>query len=321
MELSSTTLPYADRNGYAVYNYDVNPDCIFTFGGWGSNRLKFYCYNITSNEIYNYYNMSYSGAYTRSNGAFFIEETLYFFDTNARIISMDVANKVETIVATPGVPGGTDSCMAQYPDDLKDDIFYFITPTSNTGYSNNRFYYYNTTSNQLVQGPELNVNISRFVPSCITHDDYLYVFGGGFKFERINLIDFHNNPSDTEWELINSFDYDNVVCSDGGTLTMDNVYLYDVTWKNYIFLVGNTFGYGDRVGMFDTDRQELFCSKAEFSTNGRSHLAAAIGGNVGNERLYTFGGFSGGADVDYIFISNNLTDFTSSPTFLPTGMV
>lgn len=30
---STATLPVANRNGYATYNYDVNPDCIFVFGG------------------------------------------------------------------------------------------------------------------------------------------------------------------------------------------------------------------------------------------------------------------------------------------------
>ena len=229
-------------------------------------------------------------------------------------MSFNVTSKTETQVETSlGISNPSDSCMAAYPNNERDDVFYFIT----TDHSNpNGFYKYNVTASTTTQGPTLNG--SRFVPACITHGEYLYVVGSSYKFERINLIDYENDPNNTDWEIIDSFNYDNVTCDDGSNFYITNAYLYLVNWKNYIFLVGNGWsGYGDNIGILDVSIGKLYCSQGSFSTltSSTSHMCASIGGKFGDQRLYTFGGFS--PDIDEIYYTNNLSDFSFAPTNMP----
>ena len=191
------------------------------------------------------------------------------------------------------------------------------------------------TTHDSTQGPSLNSTWEREAVPCITHDEYLYVFGGTInaditmKFERINLNDYESSPNNTQWTIIDSFDWNNVYCPDGSQLYIYNGYLELVSWRDDIFLIGNGwFGYNDYIGIFNTETGQLNCSDApwpnEMIPDGDecvSHMTATIGGDSAspyNERLYVFGGFRGDFSVNYTVISNNLTEFTKSPTKSPT---
>ena len=203
-----------DRQKYVVYSETVNSDCVWMFGGnYDSDTM--YCLNMSSDSIYSYYNLSYL-VKTRSQGAFFIGNLLYYY-TNSEIMEFDFDKSKETKLASTNIDGDGDACMAQHP--TLSNIFFFITPGKSTGLANN-FIIYNTSSQSSFEGPSLSSNSSRFVANCVTHsNNYLYVIGGLNPTERIDLMSFLNDPDGTQWEVItvrdsngSVVDYQKTIC-------------------------------------------------------------------------------------------------------------
>ena len=250
-----------------------------------------------------------TNALSRTNGAFFIGTTLYFH-TGSYIVTYDIKNKIESNPQSTSYSG--DHCMAQSPNN--NDIVYYVSPSGHSS-AINKFYKFELSTGMATQGPSLNESRIRFIASCITNGDYLYVFGAGQRFERINLIEYEENPASTYWQDI-SFDYNNVNCDDGTKLHIDNIYIYLVNYGDYIFIVGNGWGsYAKYIGIFDTNSEELYCGQGVFpSTVGLSHMTAAIGGEGEKQRLFAFGGFTGGADKDTIYYSNYLEEIVERST-------
>lgn len=293
----------------------------------------FHCFNITSQEYNFVTNLTLSHySTTRSDGVFFINDTLYFLSGGGWISTINFTTFEDSRIYYAGdIPGGADKCMATYPNAASEEIFYFVTP----GYATqgNVLYRLDTATGTENIGP--NATESRFVPRCITHGDYLYIIGGTINgtFERINLTQFElylQNSSDTiitmpEWEYVESIDYDNVICPDTGTNLEITGNPYLLNWKEYIFIVGHgteTTGNGGHIGMFNTELGELYCSNnpfpGTFAFTASAQLCAAIGGVAGQQRVYTFGGFNGGGGETDIYYTNNLSDISMSPTRIPT---
>lgn len=186
----NATLPIGDRRKYAVFNELVDPDCVWIFGGW-IDRNSFYCYNMTSDSIYTYMNLT-NDVNTLGMGAFFIDKLLYYYTGSNKIIRMDILNKQETVLGNTQSPlTSYRVCMAQYPYGESNTTFFFIAggATNNP----NEFYMYNASSNFYTQGPTMeygNGSYSRNIAQCITHNEYLYVFGNGDPISRINLISY-----------------------------------------------------------------------------------------------------------------------------------
>ena len=143
--VSDTILPVASGNMFAAWDEDSSfSDCVFVFGGLGCTDC-FYCFNITTDDIYEWDTLpTDSNRRSSTQQSFmFINNTdgleyIYFGIPEGIIKRYDIKNKVETTVDSSSL---RSACMSLSPNNNQ---FYVLGGQSDDG---NKFSIYSLDGN------------------------------------------------------------------------------------------------------------------------------------------------------------------------------
>ena len=310
----------ASRASYLFYNEDFNTDCIWILGGNGCGGCV-QCYNISNDNIYTYDTLDNRYNYGQPGGVIIGGIAYYYYIGN--IISYYIENKIETTLFS-GSPSISSyrGCLTKHPNIGTYNQLFFADGDSSTA-----FYIFNIDNNSLTSGDSLST--SRFVPTCIVHDSYLYVIGGDTTvIERISVL---NNVLFNSWETM-PFSFDNIA----GTsydFSDDMRFFMPISYKNYIYLVtsynGNSNDY-DNVFYADTQSNNIsqfeftYCAGCDYLAS--FYLASAVlveSDTWEMTKIYCFGGSNGSSYQTLIGYSNNdcfSSDPSNSPSSIPSSI-